>query len=617
MTHSEQPVRVGASRPNQLLHTFGVGAVADMPNLSVITKGLDHWDFSGVPHSRVDEERLLAAVRLRLGNQVSELRLPPYVPETNGDTSNSPTSVGVPVGLFPTWLRCAHNKCNQLARADGGLFELVTNGYSPERTRFVHSCRDERTKRPPAVPARFVLACEDGHLDDFCWDYFVHRGKVRGGGHPLKLEERGTTGEAADVFVQCTGCGTPEQPFGRSMVEAFGERAEETLPLCRGRHPHLDLFEGCGKPTRTMVLGATNSWFPMRLSTITVPRDHDPLEHLVAEHWAEVGSLASLEEAQIRDLLPKMEVWARFDRYDPDKVVSAIKKHHAHNDESTESAANDLLTPEWRALTGSATTLPDFTTRDEPVPRLSERGWLDRVVLVTRLREVSALYGFTRIDAPPWDPREPGNTRRAPLVEGDRPNWVPCAESRGEGVFLQFNEERIAAWENDDPVETRIRRLTRGHDRWRAARQLDPAVMPEARYLLLHTFAHTLIREFALESGYGAAGIRERIYARDGMAGVLLYTAAPDSEGTLGGLVSLGQQDRLGLLIERALEAARRCSSDPLCAEHDPAEQGRLYGAACHACLFASETSCERGNHYLDRALLVQTVAGSPSSFFG
>ena len=142
--------------------------------------------------------------------------------------------------------------------------------------------------------------------------------------------------------------------------------------------------------------------------------------------------------------------------------------------------------------------------------------------------------------------------------------------------------------------------------------------MPGLRYVLLHTFAHAMIREFALESGYSAAGIAERIYARAGdrpMAGILLYTAAPDSEGTLGGLVSLGRRDRLGGLIGQALEAARLCTSDPLCADHDPRDRGELFGAACHACMFAAETSCERGNHYLDRALLVDTVNGSGVGF--
>ncbi len=101
------------------------------------------------------------------------------------------------------------------------------------------------------------------------------------------------------------------------------------------------------------------------------------------------------------------------------------------------------------------------------------------------------------------------------------------------------------------------------------------------------------------------------------MAGLMLYTAAPDSEGTLGGLVELGKPENLGPLLKRALESAALCSSDPLCAEHDPVTDRALHGAACHACLFASETSCEVGNRFLDRALLVPTIAtvGASAAF--
>jgi hypothetical protein len=120
-----------------------------------------------------------------------------------------------------------------------------------------------------------------------------------------------------------------------------------------------------------------------------------------------------------------------------------------------------------------------------------------------------------------------------------------------------------------------------------------------------------MIRELALECGYSAAVIAS-VYVRSGnqpMAGVLLYAAASDREGTLGGQVSLGQRDRLGQIIYQAMYATRLCSSDPLCSEPDPRDRRVLYGAARHACLFAAETSCEHGNHYLDRRLLVDTVA--------
>lgn len=611
----QRPQRVGALRPNQLLHTYGIGAVADLPNLSVIMMGLDYWDLQ---HAHpVEEERLLAAVRARLGHQVDALRQPPRQPETM-DVFADWARTGVPVGVFPSWLRCSDTRCNRLARVDSELFTLLPNAYQPDRVRYVHSCRGNGNNRPTAVPARFVLACESGHLDDFPWQFFVHRGAEPDSGHSLKLTESGTTGEAASVFVSCE-CG-----LRRAMSEAFGAAAERNLPLCRGRHPHLGEFEQCENRTRTMALGATNSWFGMQLRAFSLPRASEPVDQVVAEFWRQLELLASLPAEVAKRLMPTQTVWPELEPYGVERAWAAIQQH-ARAVADGPSAADagdglDLLGPEWDAFTGAAEVdLPDFTTRNEPCPAGAAR-WLERVVLVTRLREVSALYGFTRIDAPEWGELAGEDPRRARLSERE-PTWVPCAELRGEGIFLQFAEAAIAGWERQAAVLAHERGLLiPAHDRWREQRRLNPGHWPGLRYVLLHTFAHALIRELALESGYSAAGIGERVYARGGerpMAGVLLYTAAPDSEGTLGGLVSLGNQHSLGALVERGLDAARLCTSDPLCAEHDPREHGRLYGAACHACLFAAETSCERGNQYLDRTLLVDTLAGSGCGFFG
>jgi hypothetical protein len=194
----------------------------------------------------------------------------------------------------------------------------------------------------------------------------------------------------------------------------------------------------------------------------------------------------------------------------------------------------------------------------------------------------------------------------------DKPTWVPAFEVHGEGIFIRFKEDVIRIWETLAPVGRRDEMLKAGHRGWRNARQLDPDKgYPSIRYPMLHTFAHLLIRELALECGYNAASIRERIYSdsnpKDPMAGLLLYTAAADSDGTLGGLVELGKPENLGRLIKQALRRATICSSDPLCSEHNASTDRSLHGASCHACGFVAETSCERGNRYLDRALLVPT----------
>jgi hypothetical protein len=208
----------------------------------------------------------------------------------------------------------------------------------------------------------------------------------------------------------------------------------------------------------------------------------------------------------------------------------------------------------------------------------------------------------------------------AALCKG-KPDWIPAGEVHGEGIFIVFDESVVSQWELREAVKTRSESLENGHRGWRNSKKLDPDVgYPGVRYAMLHTFAHLLIRELALECGYNAASIRERIYAKKdddrSMAGVLLYTAAADADGTLGGLVELGKKEHLGRLMEQALKRAEICSSDPLCAEHNPGHDRSLHAAACHACTFVAETSCERGNRYLDRALLVGTMDTSDAAFF-
>ncbi len=233
---------------------------------------------------------------------------------------------------------------------------------------------------------------------------------------------------------------------------------------------------------------------------------------------------------------------------------------------------------------------------------------------MTRLREVQALVGFTRLASPARQELAPNN--RLPMTRGAT-TWVPAFEQRGEGVFLQLQEQRVADWAARVDEHPRIQALRAAHRRWLVNRDLPPTnafppteAFPVARYLLLHTLSHLLIRQVALECGYSSSSVRERLYIgtpAEPAAGVLLSTAASDSEGTLGGLVALGEARHLGRLLQDALADASRCSSDPLCAEHVPQDPSdTLHAAACHACLFAAETSCENGNRWLDRAVLIE-----------
>ena len=604
--------KVGELRPSQALTTFGIGAIIDLPNLSVMVMGLEDWPLKDTVE--IGEQRLLASVKEALGQQVAALRSAPVVPDTyQVNQFDSSALVGIPVAPFPRWMVCPY--CRRLAPLGSGLFKLETP-YRTDQIRYVHANCTKPGKPPTVVPARFIVACKNGHLDDFPWREFVHGGptKCQGG---LKLLEPSATGEAASIFVQCEGanCGAV-----RPMSDAF-KMDLKALPVCKARRPHLRDHDECGCKApngqdlrmEPMLQGASNAWFGITLTALAIPQASGKLKQLVEDNWTVLEKVQSeqniellLSISQLRDLseYTAAEIW---------QAVQAKKTAVPEED----GDPSDLKTPEWEVFTDpdSAEKGRDFQLRVVAPPKRYAK-YFEKVVLAERLREVRALVGFSRIESPSdYDnPAAFPPSQRARLSRKD-PAWVPASEIRGEGLFFHFKEDLIEKWVNKNEAIDGV--FLEAHQRWRLARKLEPPheFYPGLRFVLLHSFAHALIRQLSVECGYTTASLRERIYSRNPgedqpeMAGVLIYTAAPDSEGTLGGLVSLGRPESLERHLDQALDNVRLCASDPLCAEHHPYRDGiTLHAASCHACLFAPETSCERGNKYLDRAVLVPTV---------
>jgi hypothetical protein len=607
--------KIGELRPSQLLFTAGIGAIVELPNLSVMVMGLDDWPIEqGVTEIR--EPRLLKAVQYQLGIQVEKLLTPPLESETIG-VAASPfhdmANLGVPVAPFPRWQVCPY--CRLLAPIQSGLFELRIDPYRKDRSRYVHRICRKQGKPPTVVPARFLVACEHGHLDDFPWVEFVHRGTTDCR-YELRLYELGASGEVADIQVECAKCDST-----RRLSDAFSDPGRDELAPCKGRWPHLRKYDekACERSQRAILLGASNSWFPITLSALSIPSTSDKLGQLVELNWPELEECESARDVKLkRRLLRGMAV------YTEDQIWGAVVTRMTIGRQADEGVP-ELREPEWAVFANPDPSLQsrDFKLRVAEAPHAYKKV-ISKVVLAERLREVRALIGFTRIESP-GDYTEIGDFPAGQRVPLSRlaPKWVPTSEVRGEGVFLQFADSAIENWVKK--ANEREGEFFDAHRRWRQTRGLkEPDEgFPTMRYVLLHSLAHALIRQFAIECGYATASIRERVYSRprDGakepMAGILLYTAAPDSEGTLGGLVALGEPKTLERHLDQALESMKLCASDPLCAEHHPMKDGlTLHGAACHACLFLPETSCERGNKYLDRTVLASTVETDGLAFF-
>jgi Domain of unknown function (DUF1998) len=367
---------------------------------------------------------------------------------------------------------------------------------------------------------------------------------------------------------------------------------------------------------RAMQRGATNAWFPVVRSALAIKEAATPIGAAInACNPRQIGKIDSLERLKT---LIEMGMFPTLETFAVEDIWTAVRKQRGE----IETDEIDLRWPEWLALRDPASSGSDnselFLERGNVPEGFGDL--IARVVLARKLLEVRALVGFTRIDPAGTGTDDTLRPDIAPIYR-QRPDWLPAVEVRGEGIFVELDEDAVARWESKAEAQARARAMGEKFVEWETERgTTPPSHFPGARYVLLHTLAHALIRQLALDCGYSASAVRERIFSSTDpirrMAGVLLYTASPDSEGSLGGLVDLGSGQRFSELFRSALRSATRCSSDPLCADHQPDVHATINAAACHACVLASETSCETFNRFLDRNFLVPTMARSDLAFF-
>lgn len=583
-------IKAGKLRPSQAVTQFGPGALVDLPTLSMILSSTDSWDLAN--SARIGEKRLAEKLR------VSNFRSPPYLHYKFG-------TGGVPARVFPEYLVCPN--CRRLGPL--GSFTFVPKG-SPK-----YVCERPHGKRkgyPDVYPARFMVACAKGHLDDFPWRAYVHPGVSCNS--DLKLTDNGRTGSITDLWVEC-----PAHGNRKNLGQAMGIKGRESLPPCSGASPWLgpDTSEACSEQVHVLLRGASNAYFPVMESAISVPPWSDPIQIKIDQY---VDLMAKLESVDDVEGWRKYNNAPELDEFSSTQIWDALKLRKDPSDEP-----EDLRIDEWNSFRSTNTYHPksEFQIRRETVhPDLSEK--IDKVVQAVRLREVRALRGFTRID-PVADIGEMIDVQAieagmAPIAKSENQDWLPGVELRGEGVFTEISEEALQKWESRKEVEDLGSRYAKAQSDWYTSRGVPGIPTHPVRYLLLHSLSHMIMRRFGLDCGYGPASLRERIYCAVGaqpMAGILIYTASPDSQGSLGGLVEMTRKDMFAQLFKAALEDAHICANDPFCADREPSGSGtQLNGAGCHACLLESETSCEAGNNYLDRAVVVPTLANDKTAFF-
>jgi hypothetical protein len=399
----------------------------------------------------------------------------------------------------------------------------------------------------------------------------------------------------------------------------------EEIPLgtCRGARPWLgwNTNEDCKLPSRLLIRTASNAYFPQVMSLLSLPERGTEAGAAVAELWEDMQIVEST--ADLSFLKRKPRIAEKLSPFSDDEVLEAIRKKKGGT--AGECPVKEV---EVEAILAA----PEGFGEDVPVDpnfharRLPDRSWrrsarwagIQAVVQVHRLREVLALVGFTRLEAvmPDINGEYESDVERAQIAL--EPTWFPAVENRGEGLFIQLRTDAVRKWLAKPTVVKRLDDLVAGHKVWMTNRKSQLS-FPGGPYVLLHTLSHLLIQSLSMRCGYPASSIRERIYSDvpGERYGILLYTASPDAEGTLGGLVQ--ETRHIEDHLAHALRMSALCSNDPICAQHTPGStmEGRwLHGAACHGCALVAETSCEMRNDYLDRALVVPVLGDPGCAFF-
>jgi hypothetical protein len=583
---------VRKTRLSQIISPFGVGAIIDINGESLMATDISHW-----PHDRTE---LIKSRRLEESLGVTELRSPPSVPSY--PSQNTP---GIEYKRFPGWLFCQDCRRMHLARPHEETGEPPTCKH----------CKG------PMVPMRFIaVGTRRGHAMDVPWVRWAHSESRNDDQQRCRVEDLALMPRAgieglAGLVVHCGTC-SAGRDLGDLMVRGSLHRIGFR---CTGGQPWQRSLDGCDEPVEVLQRGATNVTMSDVTTALDIPEPTTPVrndEALIRQHrnFDDVRSAPTGPRAVVLiDLIAEdLEV-------SPD-LVRRVATSAADVDDEVDVARQGLLADEWLAFQQAIDNpdeqvgTGDFIISTTPFiggePNHVHRAAADlvgHVVLGHRLREIRVLHGFRRYDV------------EAELVDVDlgprgRERWLPAVEAFGEGVLLTLDEVHLNAWEQQESVVDRARQMERRRRGSTIGSRISEAT---PRLILLHTLAHIMMRQLAFSCGYSAASLRERVYAATGPraeAGLLIYTAAGDAEGTLGGLVRQGQAPRLVRTLLSALEAAAWCSNDPLCRGSQGQGLGSMNLAACHGCVLISETSCERGNLLLDRVMI--TGNGAVPGYF-
>lgn len=585
-----------AIRQSHLLGHNGVGAIVRGPSGMMVVQDIRQWTDrhgeAGAPLIPYVER-----VRAVLGIQ-QQLRKPPIARELSSGVVDG---VCVPASRFPAWARCP--TCGALSHRP----------WLHDQPDYEPICREEQCKKARLEQVTWVLADPAGYLADVPWHFLAHRDARNPAQSQCKVYDQLRLLERGNELreLRCDACGVRRR-FDGDERPGFGSGRRMQPWTTNDLVPPSEATEGENKPVAQIVaVNDSRVYSPHVKTVLVIPPESRVRKGTVVDHLyrnsAERARIDGARNALARKTVIK--TLAAEYRCNPEDIQTALddlnRGYPLYGDEPTQG---QLRESEFNAF---LETLPDQRDDEDLVTRNLTNQWLElcrssdkpdlhtnivgitNLVRVDRLKAVKVFTGFSRL----------GEENIVPPDIVGQSNWLPAIELYGEGLFITLDESKLARWEQHPGVSRRLSQLL---PRFAQAGRDSPNPL-SARFLLLHTLSHLLMRQIESDGGYPAASLNERLYCAnepEPMAGILIYVAVPDIAGSLGGLAELAETTRFLGILTRALEHSRWCSLDPVCSEHEGQGPGLLNRAACHACALVPEPACEYGNSLLDRGFV-------------
>lgn len=586
---------VGEIRQSQLISSYGIGSMVDFLKDTVIIAGVDDWNEN-------DETLKLYNENLQSLTGVDYF----IKPKTDTEGSNFKKSKDIPSYIFPEKLYCPNCKS-------------IFDNSKIEIQKYQHKCPNPKCNCNNLIASRFVVICENGHMEDFPYSWWVHRGEECSSGklNPrIEMYNIEDKSNIESLIIKCKECGCNRAIYPALQERALSGEKSYKCTCCNPhfKNPYYDKEKGCNATLKTRLRTSSSVYFPVIQSALSIPPwSREAVKIVIAKYddikWQEGRDLKRYIKERI---LPTASSNVSLD--DLLKAYELVKNQKKNK---KIRSLKDIYQDEYEELSKGESNKNDgeFSSFTVNTPNKYKK-YIDKIVVVDRLTEVQALCGFTRLKS--WDGSSLNDSKIVRLSM-EKKNWLPAIKMNGEGIFVKFNEKQLDLW--NEKISSRYNQLRKNYEQSEVKN-----LRFSNKYVLLHTFAHLLIRQISNECGYSVASLKDKIYSKFHdeaygnleMAGILIYLATSDSEGSLGGLINIAMDtEKIERIFDNMLENALWCSADPLCVNSTEQGYKSLNYAACHDCLLVPETTCEFRNIFLDRVSVVGTNENREIGLFG